>query len=473
MSVSQKNEDLKNDSTYHQILKTIIGEDGALHTINKLREDESKKNISETEFSTTAQKIIIPHSMNKKQASEELQRQWQDEETLINVDYTYDGYNWRDVLVAVKKVTEEHFGWISGVTINSFFGSQLPTELEVVTDVVDGKNITETCFYGRVKIATWENAELTVDGNYLSATVKKRYSTNAKEYYAKIGEYLKTKSIYRGKSITVTRQNDPWGNPTLNFDIFELKSSNNIVLNDDIKRLIDNFIIDDIGEQGKRCYLFSGGYGNAKTETAMQIGQIGKERGLAFFYCKDAEMFHTLLNVAKNYQPCIIFMEDIDEIGSGEERDSRMNKILNTLDGVQTKNNNLTVIFTTNHENRINPALRRPGRIDLVINFQNPNAKSIYRIYNIYLKDLINKYGNTDINFEELAIYTGDVPGAVVAEIAKRAVKLCEKKRACTMELCQSAVDSMKHHLELMAEPIESKGKQNITITVENANLPK
>ena len=215
---------------------------------------------------------------------------------------------------------------------------------------------------------------MTVNAHSISAEVKKRYANEVREFFDIVQDILDKDSIYRGKAITVTKQTDPWGDVTLDFDIFEMKVSNKIVLNEDVDTVVRNFIIDDLGEEGKRCYLFSGGYGNGKTETAMKVGAAGLVKGMAYFYCKDAEVFHMLLKQAVNYQPCIVFLEDVDEIGSGSKRDADMNRILNTLDGVQTKGNNLTVIFTTNHEKRINPALRRPGRIDLVINFGNPGG---------------------------------------------------------------------------------------------------
>lgn len=456
----------------YSALVLALGKEGAIKAISELLEKEAKNNIAETEFSKSTKKIIIPNSMNKLEAAKELNRQWNDEESVIEVSRNIEGYNWKDVLVAVKKVTEEHFGWISGKPIKGFFGDTLPTELEIVTDVVNGINVTETCFYGQIEINAWEKALLKVSGNFLSTQVKKRYSNDVKEYYAKIENHLREKSIYKGKTITVTKDTDPWGNVSLDFEIFELKVSDKIVLNEDIQRIIENFILEELGEEGKRCYLFSGGYGNAKTETAMTIGKIGKDKGLAFFYCKDSDMFHMLLNTAKNYQPCIIFMEDIDEIGSGAERDSRMNRILNTLDGVQTKNNNLTVIFTTNHEKRINPALRRPGRIDLVVKFSNPDLLTRQKIYQKHLQSSIDTFGINDIDFESLANYTGDVAGAVVAEMGKRAVRLCNKKRHCSMELVKSAIDSMKHHIELMQEPIEETKKQDIVVDIKGATIP-
>jgi ATP-dependent 26S proteasome regulatory subunit len=200
----------------------------------------------------------------------------------------------------------------------------------------------------------------------------------------------------------------------------------------------------------------------------MRIGAAGLEKGIAFFYCKDADVFHTLLKQAVNYQPSIVFLEDLDEIGSGTKRDSDMNKILNTLDGVQTKGNNLTVIFTTNHEKRINPALRRPGRIDVVINFGNPDKKSVAAIYQKYLGKL---EGGETLDYELLANRTPDCPGAVVAEIAKRAEKLCKKRGYTNTDLVKAAVDSMKHHLALMNDEVEEIQNGEMVIALRGAKM--
>lgn len=452
----------------HALLAATVGEKAADETIIKMMEEEIKKNQAETEFSTGTKRIILPATMNKLQAAKELKRQWDDEEQVINVDRMFGEWNWRDVLVAVKKAAERHFGWIQGKTVHTFFGTQRPTDIEIVVDIKDGKKITETCFYGQFTATVWEDAVVEVGPSHISATVKKRYAHEAKEFFDLIQNILDTESIYRGRAITVTKQTSPWGEISLDFDIFEMKVSDKIVLNEDVDTVVRNFIIDDLGEDGKRCYLFSGGYGNGKTETAMRIGEAGLKKGMAYFYCKDADVFHMLLGQAKNYQPCIVFLEDVDEIGAGTKRDADMNKILNTLDGVQTKGNNLTVIFTTNHEKRINPALRRPGRIDLVVNFENPDKVAVAEIYHRYLAPLDTE---KVLDYNVLADRTPDCPGAVVAEIAKRAVKLCKKRGAVNDDLVKAAVDSMKHHLKLMKEEVEEPRTGDMTITVKNASM--
>lgn len=450
------------------LLATVMGEEKAAMAVKVAIEKQERENQAPTEFSKTEKKIILPVSMNKLQGSKELKRQWDDEETVIAVDRQFPNWNWKDVLVATKKAAERHFGWIQGKTTVTMFGTKRPHEIEVIVDIVDGKKITETCFYGEFTSTVWEDGVVTVNPGAISAVVKKRYAQEAKDFFNLVQEILDKESIFRGKAITVTKKTDPWGGVSLDFDVFEMRTSDKIVLNDDIKGIVKNFIIDDLGQEGKRCYLFSGGYGNGKTEVAMQVGAEGVKKGMAYFYCKDADVFPLLLQQAVNYQPCLVFLEDVDEIGSGTKRDADMNKILNTLDGVQTKGNNLTVIFTTNHEKRINPALRRPGRIDLVVNFGNPNKESVAKIYEIYLKELP---GAKELDYRFLAEETPDAPGAVIAEIAKRAYKLCKKRDICNNELVKAASDSMKHHLKLMKEDVEEIQNGSMTIQLTGAKM--
>jgi len=268
---------------------------------------------------------------------------------------------------------------------------------------------------------------------------------------------LETASIYRGKNITVTRN----GND-LDFEIIENKGSDKIVLNRAELLVVDTFVIDSLGEPGKRCYLFTGGYGTGKTETAMRVGRVAvKEHKMSFFYLKDAKAFDQLLNLCKKYQPCIIFLEDVDEIAAGEDRNSDMNKILNTLDGVQTKGNNLTVIFTTNHPEKINSALRRPGRIDIMVKFENPTNETKEEIYKLYF----DKIPGADVlDYKDLAKKTPDVQGAVVAEIAKRAIKLAKKQKTITDDLVESCIHSMKYQIELMNDHIKEPNKAELFV---------
>lgn len=407
---------------------------------------ENMKDIEDVpvEEGEDAYKIIIPKTMSKLEAAEELTNQYKNEETKFDFDSSFEGWNWKDVLVAIRRVTEREFGWMNGK--RDFFGGS-PTEIDVVVDVKNGKHISEKAFYGNFEITGWENAKASVGVRFgqasISVNAKKKFEKPVTAFFNMIREQLETSSIYRGRNIVVTKKGEH-----MDFEIIETKISDKIILNDKTKAVIDTFVLGSLNEPGKRCYLFAGGYGNGKTEVAMQVGYKAKEEfGQSFFYVKDASLFDELLNLSKKYQPCVIFLEDVDEIAAGEQRDAEMNKILNTLDGVQTKGNNLTVIFTTNHPEKINMALRRPGRIDLMLKFENPEPTTVAKILELYLKGI---KGASSLNYAELASQMPKSPGAVIAEIAKRAQKLGRDKGSITDEQVLACIASMEYQISLM-----------------------
>jgi SpoVK/Ycf46/Vps4 family AAA+-type ATPase len=411
-----------------------------------------KKEITTTTVeSEETQTIIIPKGMSKLAASKELKAQWDEEETEIDMVLELKEWQARDGLHAIMIALEKTFGWINAVA--TFFST--PTELQIVTDLKDGKYKTKDAFLGKLKCASWDNAMADVGmardraGREIFAwikfDVKKKHKERVKKLFDNIRDILLKESIYKGKSVMVTKDG---------FAFIENKGEKNIILNAAEERVVKNLVIAPLGKPGKRTILFTGTYGTGKTETALRVGREAVEqKGMTFFYLKDPSMFAETLESAKQYAPSLLFLEDIDEIGSGEERDGRMNDLLNTLDGVQTKGQNLTVIFTTNHENRINKALRRPGRIDLIVNFKVCEKDTTKRIYEVILSKM---KGFAELDLDAITAYTPEIQGAVIAEICKRAIDSAESMNdgLITTELMMTSIDSMQTQLEFMkADP--------------------
>lgn len=420
--------------------------------------DYIKEIETQVETDESITKIMLPPNMDKLTAAKELENQYKNEENLSKNICTFDGFYFYDSLVAIRRVTEEAFGWMNGQP--GLFGGA-PTAIDIVVDVVNGQRITEKGFYGKFVITGWENAEcnisITDSGEAaLFVTAKKKYEKVITNYFNLIREQLNTNSIYKGRSIQVSAG----GMGGLNYEIIENKGSDMIVLNHDENLVLEQFILPSIGKKGKRCYLFAGGYGNGKTETAMRVGRAAGKKGVGFFYLKDSGLFEKLLETSKKYAPCVVFMEDIDEIAGTEDRDARMNSILNTLDGFATKGNDINVIFTTNHAHRIASALKRPGRIDHMINFENPNKETKSKIFRKYFEKL---NGGSDIDYDFLAERTPDVSGAVVAEIAKRAVMIVDQSgEKISSDIVESSILSMKFQIEIMSSKKKSLNKEKI-----------
>lgn len=408
---------------------------------------------TETLHSKETQKIIIPEGMTKKQAAEDLMNQWQNEEQTQDFQTILEGWEWKDGLHAIRNVIEEKFGWLKGGDASFWEGT--PTEITIITGYKKGIPQTSVAFAGPVKFPAWGNAtgKVGVSGAgfaYIKLTAKRKYSPQIQTFFKELSVYLKNNSIYIGKPVIVSWDNDA---QRINLEIHELKENNKIILNDDERLTVEKFILDELCEKGKRCFLFTGDYGNGKSETAMRIGIEANKKGVSFFYLKDSKLFDRVLGFAKNYEPCVVFVEDVDEIASGEERDAHMNAILNSLDGVQTKGRNITVLFTTNHEKRINKALRRPGRIDLIVNFANPEKNTIQKIMNVYFEDL---GGVEALDYELILAKVPNAQAAVIAEIAKRAVKLAKQDGMITTDRVLASIASMKYQIEFMKDNVEN-----------------
>lgn len=398
--------------------------------------------------------ITIPEEMNKLQAAEELERQWNEEETHIDVARQFDGWKWQDVLVAISITAEQHFGWINAQ--QSFMNP--PTDIQVVVDYKDGLPVKRTCFMGEFAVKALENGECSIGVRrgiaQVSFNIKKKYKGHVEAWFDLIDSHLRRDSIYRGKSVVVTSTGGQFDDE-VNFEITETKANPKIVLNPKERSIVEQYCALDFKEKGKRAYLFLGGYGNGKTEAAMILGDKAKALGMTFFYVKDSKAFVKMLAVAaKNYSPAFIFMEDIDEIGSGEKRDAEINLLLNTLDGAETKNKDIKVLFTTNHPDVINPALRRPGRLDLIVRFSNPEPETRTKIYQGYLS---NVKGAENLDFELCSKETPDCSGAFVAEICKRAIRLAELNGEINNDIVFAAINTIVDHLAMMTESLPKK----------------
>lgn len=126
----------------------------------------------------------------------------------------------------------------------------------------------------------------------------------------------------------------------------------------------------------KRGYLLTGQPGTGKSSL---VRALGEELDVPIFVIHMGGMapstLKTIWSTASKETPCIILLEDFDNVYNGREpldHDVPFDTLLNLLDGVDRTDGILTFI-TTNHPDKLDPALAgggkvtRPGRIDLVV----------------------------------------------------------------------------------------------------------
>jgi AAA+ superfamily predicted ATPase len=129
----------------------------------------------------------------------------------------------------------------------------------------------------------------------------------------------------------------------------------------------------------KRGYLLTGPPGNGKTSFIMSLAKELK-RTINFLNLNnvgDKAIRDLFRNLKSN---SILVIEDIDAAFSSRDNEKSIrfsfSTLLNCLDGVFSKEN-IIVIFTSNHPEKLDAALIREGRVDRKFEFKNPSVDVI------------------------------------------------------------------------------------------------
>ena len=141
---------------------------------------------------------------------------------------------------------------------------------------------------------------------------------------------------------------------------------------------------------------------------------------------ESARVIREMFAYAKDNQPCIIFMDEIDAIGGrrfseGTSADREIQRtlmeLLNQLDGFDDLGK-VKVVMATNRPDVLDPALLRPGRLDRKVEIPLPNELSRLEIIKIHCKK-INVKG--DVDWEAIAKLSEDFNGADLRNVCTEA----------------------------------------------------
>lgn len=120
---------------------------------------------------------------------------------------------------------------------------------------------------------------------------------------------------------------------------------------------------------------------------------------------ESARVIREMFGYAKDHQPCVIFMDEIDAIGGkrfsqGTSADREIQRtlmeLLNQLDGFDELGA-VKIIMATNRPDVLDPALLRPGRLDRKVEIPLPNETSRVEILKIHSSNL-SKQGEIDFD---------------------------------------------------------------------------
>jgi hypothetical protein len=162
-----------------------------------------------------------------------------------------------------------------------------------------------------------------------------------------------------------------------------------------IEQDIDKFIdseetYEKFGIPYKRNYLFYGIPGTGKTSLLFSLAsKYNMSLAIVNFgpVIDDSLFMNIVHSMPEN---SLFILEDIDGLfidrsqGSSNKSMVSFSGILNTLDGVGRKNKLIT-FMTTNHTDRLDPAILRPGRVDYKIEFTYATTHQISQMYDVFI----------------------------------------------------------------------------------------
>ena len=141
---------------------------------------------------------------------------------------------------------------------------------------------------------------------------------------------------------------------------------------------------------------------------------------------ESARVVREMFLYAKEHQPCIIFIDEIDAIGGKRGNDASSSdreihrtlmEMLNQIDGFDDLGK-VKVIMATNRPDVLDPALLRPGRLDRKIEIPLPNESGRVDILKIHSKPMTKK---GEIEFEALGKLTDGFNGADLRNVCTEA----------------------------------------------------
>jgi len=201
-----------------------------------------------------------------------------------------------------------------------------------------------------------------------------------------------------------------------------------------------------IGVEPPKGILLHGSPGTGKTLIAKAVAHEAKATFIRMsgselvhkFIGEGAGLVRELFMLARERAPAIVFIDEIDAVGSTRTNDGTsgsaevqrtMMQLLAEMDGFDNRGD-VRIMAATNRVDMLDPALLRPGRFDRIIEIPLPDTRGRFEILKIHS----GKMQLIGVDLNEITAMTENATGAELQAVCREAGMMAVRREAAAVE---------------------------------------
>jgi hypothetical protein len=334
-----------------------------------------------------------------------------------------------------------HFG---GVTLQQLVSGDghLPLRLSApaLVDLPNGPDSTLACLRLALLLITDDRGRyvLMVDGPNehehdpgLEVEIAGLEVEDAQAVQARLGELRGQLNVYRGHVLDVSV--NPMGGVVVEFGAVPGTAREDVVLPESVLGRVERHALGvaahrdallAAGQHLKRGLLLYGPPGTGKTHTMRYL--VGRMTGYTRLVLTGRALhaIGSAAELARELQPAVIVLEDVDLVAEdrsfGPGSSPVLFDLLDAMDGA-APDADLLFVLTTNRADLLEPALAaRPGRVDVAVEIDLPDAEARERLLALYSRSLPLQLA--DAETRDVVERTEGVTASFLKELLRRAM---------------------------------------------------